>query len=546
MNGINGERDEFSFEIPELPCGQVLRVDLLSNWGDPTYVGLNAIEIFTDSGKRSEVAKISSNASRSVGNVESIFVESFACTDQGKMWRAKMEPNRCVSIEIEFVQLTRIAMIRFWNYSESRVHAQMGVRHLRAELDNLTIFDGEIDCAFTDHDTAPMGETILFTTDDQILESIAENDVCFVTDITRAPSLYDIAATEGALGLTPQRPLTCEVGRSTEEQQRPISANVSDEKAEESSFGKVKILHLELCENWGARDLIGLNGLELLGNRQSVIDPSTVTISASGQSDPQRLLNGKNLTRSPEDVWLSSFEVNSTTTITINFSKPSELTGISFWNYNVSPEMSYAGVRLLHIFINGRLAASNVLLRKAPGYVFFDFVQDVFIDRPTTARPLTRPMTSSIYGFIFQLQLLSSWGDEFYIGLNGIELYDRRHERIKVKAHNLAAFPESVNILPTVEDDPRTSLNLINGCNDTDRAEEMWLTPMLPNRCARVFFVFDMPVAVSCVVIYNYRKTPTRGVRHISVSVDDLIVYSGDVPASTVEKTGILEINFRE
>ncbi|KAK6048818.1 hypothetical protein COOONC_13677 [Cooperia oncophora] len=343
------------------------------------------------------------------------------------------------------------------------------------------------------------------------------------------------------------------------------------------------VLHLELCENWGARDLIGLNGLELLGHRQTVIDPSTVTISANGQSDPQRLLNGKNLTRAPEDVWLTSFDADNPTTITINFSKPTELTGISFWNYNVSPEMSYAGVRLLHIFINGRLVASNVLLRKAPGYVFFDFVQDVSIDHPTTARALSRPLTSSIYGFIFQLQLLSSWGDEFYIGLNGIELYDRRHERIKVRAHiifqlqllsswgdefyiglngielydrrherikvrahNLAAFPESVNILPAVEGDPRTSLNLINGCNDTDRAEQMWLTPMLPNRCARVFFVFDVPIAVSTFVIYNYRKTPARGVRHISVSVDDLIVYSGDVPASTAEKTGILEINFQE
>ncbi|KHJ98906.1 hypothetical protein OESDEN_01115 [Oesophagostomum dentatum] len=208
--------------------------------------------------------------------------------------------------------------------------------------------------------------------------------------------------------------------------------------------------------------------------------------------------------------------------------------------------MSYAGVRLLHIFINGRQAASNVLLRKAPGFVFFDFVQDVSIDRPPSIRPLMRPTTHSVYGFIFQLQLLSSWGDEFYIGLNGIELYDRRDERIKVGPQNLAAFPESVNILPSVEGDPRTSMNLINGCNDTENAEQMWLTPMLPNRCARVFFVFDVPVAVSTIVVYNYRKTPTRGVRHISVSVDDLIVYSGDVPASTAERTGILEINFAE
>ncbi|RCN37847.1 hypothetical protein ANCCAN_16222, partial [Ancylostoma caninum] len=180
------------------------------------------------------------------------------------------------------------------------------------------------------------------------------------------------------------------------------------------------------------------------------------------------------------------------------------------------------------------------------GFVFFDFVQDISIERPPSIRPLVRPTTHSVYGFIFQLQLLSSWGDEFYIGLNGIELYGRRNEKIKVGPHNLAAFPESVNILPSVEDDPRTSMNLINGCNDTEKAEQMWLTPMLPNRCARVFFVFDMQIAVSTIIIYNYRKTPTRGVRHISVSVDDLIVYSGDVPASTAEKTGILEISFAE
>lgn len=47
-------------EIPELPSGKILRLELLSNWGDDTFVGLNAVEIFKDDGKRPEVAKVRS------------------------------------------------------------------------------------------------------------------------------------------------------------------------------------------------------------------------------------------------------------------------------------------------------------------------------------------------------------------------------------------------------------------------------------------------------------------------------------------------------
>ena len=70
---------------------------------------------------------------------------------------------------------------------------------------------------------------------------------------------------------------------------------------------------------------------------------------------------------------------------------------------------------------------------------------------------------------IFQLRLLSTWGDEFYIGLNGIELFNRSNRMIKLRPQNLAAFPESVNILPSVSRDPRSSDKLIDGVNDTKK-----------------------------------------------------------------------------
>ncbi|RCN27763.1 hypothetical protein ANCCAN_26501 [Ancylostoma caninum] len=82
-----------------------------------------------------------------------------------------------------------------------------------------------------------MGETILFTTDENILEAIAENDVCLVTDIVRSTSTLDIA--ELALGLTPQRPVTRETSTSIQEKERPISAAPPDIEDDDCP-GKVK------------------------------------------------------------------------------------------------------------------------------------------------------------------------------------------------------------------------------------------------------------------------------------------------------------------
>ena len=44
----------------------------------------------------------------------------------------------------------------------------------------------------------------------------------------------------------------------------------------------------------------------------------------------------------------------------------------------------------------------------------------------------------------------------------------------KSENSDLAAFPESVNILPLVENDPRSSENLIDGVNDTAKYCEMF------------------------------------------------------------------------
>uniref|UniRef100_A0A8R1HZ10 DUF4457 domain-containing protein n=2 Tax=Caenorhabditis japonica TaxID=281687 RepID=A0A8R1HZ10_CAEJA len=484
------------------------------------------------------------------------------------MWCAKKPPidEQSVIITMEMKEISQLALIRFWNYNASRVHAQIGVRHLEMYLDDVAIFRGELECAFSaDSEFTPvMGETVLFTTSDHILEQIAAHDICLV-NLPEEPAQGVMSLSGGAAEffrtdhLTPYRPSTCESAKTappTPVDLAPppkfgvLTAAVPVPSTATIYRRDVKVLHIELCSNWGMDGLIGLTGLEIVDEQNQIIDESKFSLTTSdGNSDQALLLfNGKNLTRNHQDMWIVDFDPKKPISISISFHSPISLKAISIWNYNASFELSYAGAKAAKIYVNGKSIMSHVLLRKATGFVYFDYVQDIFMDSNSVENSWLPPKVSShvIGGFVFQIRLLSTWGDEFYIGLNGIELYNQKGKLIKIREHNLAAFPESVNILPNIKNDLRTSNNLITQPNDTAIAKNMWLTPLLPNRCARVFFVFDVPTYISKMVIFNYRKTPERGVRHISITVDDLIIFSGEVPQSSMETTAKLVINLNE
>lgn len=191
--------------IPVLPTGARLRVEILSTWGDPHYVGLNGIELFDQDGKCvsfrqpekqvracpasiNDLEEYSDDPRVAMNLVDGV---NFTC-DDFHMWLAPFSRGEEHYIELEMNDKTSISMIRIWNYNKSRAHSYRGVRHARlllyesaaassarAQSPDTVIFEGEIAKAlgFVNVDCIDQScEVILFTTDEAILQAIEAND----------------------------------------------------------------------------------------------------------------------------------------------------------------------------------------------------------------------------------------------------------------------------------------------------------------------------------------------------------------------------------
>lgn len=103
--------------------------------------------------------------------------------------------------------------------------------------------------------------------------------------------------------------------------------------------------------------------------------------------------------------------------------------------------MSYAGVQAIRIYLDGKLLINSVdksdffLLRRAPGNQNYNYVQIISFceSEKELCHPILQskmPLCHYVTGFVVQFVIYSSWGDKYYCGLNGLQLFDEKNEEI--------------------------------------------------------------------------------------------------------------------
>lgn len=137
------------------------------------------------------------------------------------------------------------------------------------------------------------------------------------------------------------------------------------------------------------------------------------------------------------------------------------------------------------------------------------------------------------------INILTTWGDRHYVGLNGLEVFSSSGEPLR-PAH-ISADPPDINILPAYGKDPRVVSNLIDGVNRTQDDMHLWLAPFTPGRNHTIFLNFGAPFHVAMIRVWNYNKSRIhsfRGVKEVEMLLDGRCIFRGEIAKASGTLSG--------
>jgi len=583
-----------SVEIPTLPYGSVLDIRILTTWGDTHYVGMTSVEVFDDKCqaiKGMEAALLSDQKSLKDASSDSNpdprvamnLVDGTNCTcDELHMWLASLKdgPKSRIGVRIKLPNPCKVSMIRIWNYNRSRQHVSRGARHVCISLDGEYIFRGEIAAAPGNLKTAAQrAEPILFTSEKDMIEKLS------AIPSASPPNL----ATGGKVLCTSQqrrpelRPPTRRVSQHKDESKgfMEVANKEGDEDAPsmKEAEGRIqgKVIMLLIEENWGDPHYVGLTGVEILGYQLKPLQckmqvnafPRDLNAIPGHTGDTRtldKLLDGLNNTCDDNHMWLAPKLRNPgkgekpRQFLQFTLQKQYELGGIRIWNYNKNQKDARRGIKRCRVLIDGKdySPSSGQIFRRGPGKSEIDFGQiirfkhpDLYLSVARESVRITGYSQATFYvppvlpvGYVLRIELHETWGDPYYVGLNGLEIYDQENKLIPLSPTNVTAIPHSVRVFSDCKDDVRTPDKLIDGVNDCSDSSHMWLAPFQSPEdghaeATKIIVTFDVPVIISYVKIWNYSKTPARGARGIMIFLDDSLMYNGPLRKCLVDTSNL-------
>ena len=210
------------------PCGRVLKLVMLSTWGDPHYIGLNGLEILSASGLAipltatqlsAEPPSIASLPQQSTDprTVDKLIDGSNSTYDDRHMFLAPFTPGKSNSVRVDLGHAEVIGAVRIWNYAKTSTR---GARSFEIFLDGSLLYQGTARPAPLRQGrevsaSADFVQTVLFTDNEEIIREEAAH-VYTQEDLEDGLQIFDngrkVAGSSGRAVEEILRPATSVVG----------------------------------------------------------------------------------------------------------------------------------------------------------------------------------------------------------------------------------------------------------------------------------------------------------------------------------------------
>ena len=131
-------------------------------------------------------------------------------------------------------------------------------------------------------------------------------------------------------------------------------------------------------------------------------------------------------------------------------------------------------------------------------------------------------------GFIIKILLVNNWGNNEYIGLDEIKLFDEKNNEIILFNDDLnIEFNNNNNNIEKENSIPDIYL-LPDNRNINNKIKPLILTRYKNNE-NKIYIIFDNLIMLSKIKIFNYDKYDKFAVKDIKIFIDDNLIFEGEI-----------------
>ena len=171
----------------------------------------------------------------------------------------------------------------------------------------------------------------------------------------------------------------------------------------------------------------------------------------------------------------------------------------------------------------------------APLDAAISLANEVSLNTPAPPSSTPPPIPTLPSGQILSFEILSTWGDPYYVGCSGIEIFNSEGNPVDIPdvRGNVLANPPDVNCLEGSDNmDPRTTDKLFDSVCHTCDDMHVWLAPWGLQKTVSLTVDMTKSETLSMLRIWNYNKSRQqsyRGLRMVRIKLDGTTIFEGEI-----------------